>query len=407
LRIAVYEHMSSGGYASQPISNSVLSEGFGMLRTVTSDFKAAGHEITVLLDDRISKLNSPISADCTLLISSSQEVKTSLINIAKINDAVLVIAPETGQTLQSLVGLVEKTGKVSLNCESSAISKVADKTDLYQVLGKNHLPIPETTSFTVNDDLTQVKRAIKTRFSYPLIFKPVDGVSCSGLSIAKGEAEVGKSIEKIRVESAESHFVVQEFIEGEPASVSLLCAKKKALAISLNQQTIKVGAPEEASCYEGGSVPFDHALKRKAFALAEKVVDCFEGLRGYVGVDLILAKDKVFVVDVNPRLTTSYVGLSRVANFNVAEALVNVILKGKFPAERKTTGYFSFSKLRIRKPTIKAFNIIAQMREVVSPPFPLNDCQKACGLIAGQGDSMEKARLRLEEAKKRVLNIIT
>ena len=60
MRILVYEHVSGGGYAGQPISPSVLSEGFGMLRTVVSDFKAAGHEVTVLLDARISKLNPPI-----------------------------------------------------------------------------------------------------------------------------------------------------------------------------------------------------------------------------------------------------------------------------------------------------------------------------------------------------------
>ena len=87
-----------------------------------------------MLDDRISKLNPPINADYTVPISYPQEAKNFLANISKINDAVLIVAPETGQTLQSLVELIEKTGKVSLNCESSAISKVANKAILYQVL---------------------------------------------------------------------------------------------------------------------------------------------------------------------------------------------------------------------------------------------------------------------------------
>ena len=103
LRIIVYEHVSGGGYAQQPIPPSVLSEGFGMLRTVVSDFKAAGHEVTVLLDERLSKLNPPLDADCTVPIFYASEPKRFLSNIAKINDAVYVIAPETGQTLQSLV----------------------------------------------------------------------------------------------------------------------------------------------------------------------------------------------------------------------------------------------------------------------------------------------------------------
>jgi predicted ATP-grasp superfamily ATP-dependent carboligase len=399
--------MSGGGYAGLPISNSVLSEGFGMLRTVTSDFKAAGHEITVLLDNRISRLNPPINADCTVPIFYPQEVKNFLSNIAKINNGVLIVAPETAQILQSLVELVEKTGKVSLNCESNAISKVANKNVLYQILEKNHLAIPKTLSLTVNDELAEVKRAIKNKLSYPVVFKPVDGVSCSGLSIVREESQVEKAVEIIKAKSAEENFVVQEFINGESASVSLLCAKGKSFAISLNQQTIRADAPEEASCYEGGSVPFDHPLKQDAFTIAEKVVGCFEGLRGYVGVDLVLAKDKVFVVDVNPRLTASYVGLSQVAKFNVAEAIVKVITKGEFPIKPETNGHISFSKLETPKPTINAFNKTAQVCEVVSPPFPLNDNQKACGLIAGKGDSMEQAKLQLEEAKKRILNIIS
>ena len=108
---------------------------------------------------------------------------------------------------------------------------------------------------------------------------------------------------------------------------ALLCSRGKALAISLNKQNVKLAAPEAVSSYEGGAVPFDHPLKHEAFRVAEKVVESFPGLRGYVGVDLVLAEDKPFVVDVNPRLTTSYVGLSRVAGFNVAEAMINAVLR--------------------------------------------------------------------------------
>ena len=407
MRIIVYEHMSSGGYAGKPISNSVLSEGFGILRRVVSDFEAAGHEITVLLDNRISRLNPPINANFTVPIFYPHEVENFLYNVAKINDAFLIVAPETAQTLSSLVALMEKTGKLSFNCESNTILKVANKTVLYQVLEKNHLAVPKTLSLRGNEDLAEIKRVTKNKLGFPVVFKPIDGVSCSGLSIVKEESQVEKAVEKIKAVSAEENYVVQEFIGGESASVSLLCAKGKALAISLNQQTIKAGAPGEASCYQGGLVPFDHPLKQEAFVMAEKVVGCFEGLRGYVGVDLVLAKDKLFVVDINPRLTTSYVGLSRIANFNIAEAILNAIMKGEFPITPETTGHVSFSKLETSQPTIDAFNKITQIEDVVSPPFPLSDDQKACGLIAGQGGSIKQARLHFEEAKKRVLNIIS
>ena len=407
MKVIVYEHISGGGYAGQPIPPSVLSEGFGMLRSIVSDFKTAGHEVTVLLDARISKLNPPIAVDCTVPVFYPQELKKFLANVAKINDAVYVVAPETGQTLQSLVILVEQTGKVSLNCESSAIQKVADKAVLCEILNKNSLPTPKTLVLNVADGLAIVKRAIKSKLSYPVVFKPMDGVSCGGLSAVKEDAQVEKAIAKIKAESAGKRFIIQEFVEGEAASVSLLSARGKALAISLNKQNVKIALPETVSSYEGGTVPFDHPLKQEAFAMAQKVVESYPGLRGYVGVDLVLAQDKPFVVDVNPRLTTSYVGLSRVADFNVAQALVNAVLKSELPAKHESHGFACFSKIETPKPTISAFQKAAQISEVVSPPFPLNDNTKACSLIAGHGDSLENAWLRLEEAKKRTLNIIS
>jgi predicted ATP-grasp superfamily ATP-dependent carboligase len=407
LKLLVYEHVSGGGYAGQPISPSVLSEGFGMLRSIVSDFKSAGHEVTVLLDARLSKLNPPIVADCTIPVFYPKEAEKFLTNAAKINDAVYVIAPETGQTLQSLVELVEHTGKLSLNCDSRAIQKVADKTVLYETLKKNGLPTPNTVALNVDGGLAEIKQTIRNMLSYPLVLKPMDGVSCGGLSIVKEDAQVEKAVAKIKAESAEKHFIVQEFIGGEAASVSVLCAGGKALAISLNRQNVKVAGAEAVSSYEGGAVPFDHPLKQEAFKAAEKIAEFFPGLRGYVGVDLVLAEDNPFIVDVNPRLTTSYVGLSRVATFNVAEALVNAVLKGKLPPKQKINGFVYFSKMETPKPTDSVFEKVAQIREVVSPPFPLDNDDKACSLVAGQGDSLDNARLRFEEAKKRLLTIIS
>ncbi len=405
MRIIVYEYISGGGYAGQPIPSSVLTEGFGMLRTIVSDFKAAGHEITVFLDERISKLNPPMSADYTVPIIYSHEPATFLANIAKINDAVFIIAPETNHLLQSFADLVEKTNKISLNCDSSSIQNVADKIVLYQILEKNGLPIPKTIVLDVKNDLTKIRQYVPSVLCYPLVFKPADGVGCNGLSIIKEESQIVKAVEKIRNEFLKDHFIIQEYVAGEPASVSLICTKDKALAISLNHQTIKLGTPKEGSSYEGGAVPFNHPLKHDAFAVAEKVVRCFAGFRGYVGVDLVLTKDKVFVVDVNPRLTTSFVGLTRVVNFNIAQAIVNATLKNEIPMKPNIISYACFSKIVTPSPTVSAFHEIAQINEVISPPFPVNEV--TCVLVVGIGDSLENAGFQLEEAKKSVLNVIS
>lgn len=406
MKIIVYEHVSGGGYAGQTVPLDVLSEGFGMLRCVVEDFKAAKHEVTVLLDSRISRLNPPVESDCTVPIFYSPEPKKFLRDIAQINDAVYVIAPETGQILQSYIELVEKTGKISLNCESQSIEKTADKTVVYETI-KELGVTPKTVVLNLDDGLAKVKQKIKRDLSYPLVLKPAFGVGSIGISLVNDETQVSSAIEVIRIGSASERFIAQEFIRGEAASISLLSTGKKAMALTLNKQNVAITGSDASSRYEGGTVPFDHWLKKETFRVAERVVEAFHGLKGYVGVDVVLTEHKAFVVDINPRLTTSYVGLRKVARFNIAEALASAVVKGTLPSKPEIRGFSCFSKVETPKPTRAVFQKIAKSRDTVSPPFPLTEAKKSVALVIGEGATLVEAKLRLEEAKKRLCNIIS
>jgi predicted ATP-grasp superfamily ATP-dependent carboligase len=404
LRLLIYEHVSGGGFADEPIPVGVLSEGFGMLRTLISDFKAAGHYVTATLDSRLARLNPPLGADCVVPVFSSQEIQTAIRKSAASADAAYVIAPETGGVLQSLVESVEQTGAASLNCPANALGKVGDKTILQESLKKLRLPTPETITFSVADGLAEIKRAVPGRLRFPLIFKPSSDVSCCGLSVVRNASQVAGAVGKIKRESSNTRFVAQEFIKGAAASVSLVSTGSDALSISLNRQDVTIGAPDAISSYSGGSVPFDHPLRHRAFAVAEKIVKSFRDLRGYVGVDLVLTEDEAVAIEVNPRLTTSYIGLRRVVNFNPAEAIVNAVSKRKLPKNIQSCGYAFFSKVETPLPTIGALQKTYEVNEVVSPPFPVSSSGTACGLVSAYGATVKAATARFREAKKRVLD---
>ena len=406
MRILIYEHASGGGFAEDSVSPGILAEGFGMLRSIVSSFKAAGDEVTVILAAELSRLNPPINADCVIPVFSFEEAQIAILKTCLNLDAAYIIAPETGETLQSLVKLVEQSGVASLNCQSSAIKSVANKAVLYEALKKKGLKTPKTVMLNVSDSLAMIIRAVTSRFSFPVVFKPLDGVGCSGLSLVNDESQVASAIDRIKVESASEGFVVQEFLSGEAVSVSLLCTGAKARSVSLNKQEVTLAPPDGASGYVGGCVPFDHELKQEAVKVAEAVVGCFAGLRGYVGVDLILTDSGPVVVDVNPRLTTSFVGLSRIAKFNFAEALANAALKGELPSSTTIEGFACFSKIETPKPASNALQKLYKLPDVVSPPFPVSDYENACALVCGEGNTLEEANLLLEEAKKHVRNTI-
>jgi predicted ATP-grasp superfamily ATP-dependent carboligase len=405
LKLLIYEHVSGGGFADKSIPLGILSEGFGMLRTLISDFKAAGHSVTTVLDSRLAVLNPPIEADCIVPVSSSREAEVAIQEISESADAAYIIAPESNQVLQSLVASIERAGVPSLNCRASAIGKVSDKAILHECVKKMGLPTPATIIVSALEDVAEIKQTISGRLKFPLIFKPVDGVGCGGLSVVRNENQVGSAVDKVIRESSSKYLIAQELIRGIAVSVSLISTGSEALPISLNKQNVSLMTPEAISTYQGGLVPFNSLLKREAFATAEATVRSFRGLRGYIGVDLVLTEKEPVIIEVNPRLTTSYVGMRKVVSFNPAQAMINAVLKRELPANNQSVGYAFFSKVETPKPTTEALQETYEMDAIVSPPFPVSCNGTAYALVLSYRATLKEAMSGFNEAKKRLLNI--
>src|SRR5665647_250169 len=123
--------------------------------------------------------------------------------------------------------------------------------------------------------------------------------------------------------------LVQRYVEGTAASVSLLVAGGRSTALSLNGQRVRAGIP---FAYDGGVASVSHPRRAEACELAQRAVALVPGLRGYVGVDLVLDEEICWLIEINPRPTTSYVGLRRVIDLNMAAAIWRACRDGSLPA---------------------------------------------------------------------------
>ena len=84
--------------------------------------------------------------------------------------------------------------------------------------------------------------------------------------------------------------------------------------------------PEGSFQYVGGERLGGDSLIERTEKMARAVATLFVGAVGYIGVDVVLGdhvrgqEDRV--IEVNPRLTTSYVGLRQIARENLFGAIV-------------------------------------------------------------------------------------
>jgi predicted ATP-grasp superfamily ATP-dependent carboligase len=172
-------------------------------------------------------------------------------------------------------------------------------------------------------DPTRAARQI----GYPIVVKPARGAGSHGLRLVRDARELGRAVDFARRSTDAGRVLLQQFIRGAAASVSLLANGSHALALTLNAQAIGSLPPFS---YRGGETPFDHRLANRAIAAAIETCRALPGLRGFVGVDLVLTESDVVVIEVNPRLTTAYLGVRAAVDENVA-ALALAACAGDLP----------------------------------------------------------------------------
>jgi len=143
----------------------------------------------------------------------------------------------------------------------------------------------------------------------------------------------------------------QEYIGGENYSVSLVMSRvvgeaclyfsgNPPLVLAINRQFVTPGT-DGAFTYSGGETPVHPARKQEIIDTAVKAATVL-GCQGYCGIDVVVA-DKVYVVDVNPRITTSLVGIAACMEEEIASLLVEAS-HGTAPKEVHLTGKVRFDR---------------------------------------------------------------
>jgi hypothetical protein len=122
---------------------------------------------------------------------------------------------------------------------------------------------------------------------------------------------------------------------------------------------------------------------------------------------MVLGDDEPVVIEINPRVTTSYVGLSGVVNFNPAQSIVDAVLEHRLPVNAQSSGYAFFSKVKVPSPTPRILQRTYSLKELVTPPFPTHDDKVAFALIAARAKSKLGAEEKFIKAKERLKAVMS
>lgn len=237
--------------------------------------------------------------------SVTTEDAASYRRLARTADYTLVIAPEIGGELFALCRQVEEDGGQLLGPSSAAVALAADKLRLAEHLRARGVATPAC-----------VPADSSVSFPFPRVCKARDGAG----SLATYLVRDAVGWETARRQAGE--MIAQPYVSGQAASVAFLLGPRQQIALLPAAQHLSADGHFR---YLGGSVPLPTPLAERAVAAARPAVEAVEGLRGYVGVDVVLGDGGDWVIEINPRLTTSYLGLRALCETNLAGAMLRVV----------------------------------------------------------------------------------
>jgi hypothetical protein len=313
MRVFIYEYVTGGGMwredSSVPPSGSLLAEGSAMIRALAADFlKCDGTQVWALRDERLKHFQLP---GCSVrAVASAKQEQTALCELSADADWTVLIAPEFDNILLQRCRQVESCGARLLSPPSAMIAEAADKHRTAQLLKAAGVPTPESA-------LLQRGQRLPCNFPYPAVLKPRDGAGSLGVQFVS-DADFAYEEAPIR-----SDLRLERFCAGMPASVAMLCGPGQFVTLPACRQRLTGDGRFQ---YLGGSLPLPKQFGERAAGLARSAIRALPPAVGYVGVDLVLGDDSQgrddVVIEVNPRLTTSYVGLRASARTNLAAAMI-------------------------------------------------------------------------------------
>ncbi len=318
--IVVYEYTCSGGLLAAKHSHdavSLMREGWAMLRALATDLAAIpAVRVHVLADHR--GIPGPLPGCVLVPIYSAPEERATLGQLARRADWTIVIAPEFDGILHDRCRLVEANGGRLLGPSSDLVALLSDKHATAEHLQRHGVRTPHGFLWRTGD-------GPPSPLPCPVVIKPNDGAGSQDTCVCADTSQLREILARYQRPAR-----IESFVVGLAASVAFLCGPAGWVALPGCTQRLRVDGAIE---YQGGALPLAPALKERANKIAGRAINTLPKPFGYLGVDVLLGDRRDgshdYVIEINPRLTTSYVGLRAAAHINLAETMLKVADGGR------------------------------------------------------------------------------
>ena len=323
MKLLLLEYITAGGLNRESLDTSLLQEAVLMRDALLRDFSdISGLQIVTTYDAR---LTPPDNAYRTIAMDATSNPESVWQELLTQCEAALIVAPETSDVLSRLTQMVEAAAIKNLGSHLEAVNIASDKYDTYKLLKHANITTMPTWAAT---EFAEIEHISLNGF----VIKPKDGAGCETTYYFAEKSGVLTWL----ANHPHENLIVQPFQLGMPASISALFKQGQAWVLGCNEQLVHILDGDiqvdgnNTIHFKGCRVNACNEYLADFTSLANQVAAALPTLSGYAGIDLIVDKDEINVVEINPRITTSYSGLRESLGHNPAQLILDLALNPAF-----------------------------------------------------------------------------
>lgn len=265
---------------------------------------------------------------------------------------------------------------------------IIDKFKMYEKLHKNFL-MPLTFKI---DSMEEAKEIINNYPEKDFIIKPIKGTG--GMGIKRFDEDL----------FLEKHFLLQEYIKGDSVSSSFLAYKNHDIdMVTTSEQIIgskMLGASDFIYC--GNITPLINS-NPKLINISTKISKMYK-LLGSNGIDFILQKNRVYVIEVNPRIQGTFECVEKSFEMNLAQAHINASndIRVDIPNLKNFTVKlvpYSLEDSRYNLPESPNIVDISSRKELIKKGYPISTILVSDRILENAMTKAEILRKKIYDSK--------
>lgn len=234
-----------------------------------------------------------------------------------------VIAQFGGQTAINLGAQLADTDVPMWGTDMDGVDLAEDRKRFDALLAQLGIARPRGCMVT---GMAEAERAT-SELHYPLMVRPSYVLGGRAMQIVYHPRELTAYLREAVIASSDHPVLIDEYVVGQELEVDALCDGTDVFIPGIMEQI------ERAGVHSGDSFavfPPQHVSED----MTAKIVDCTERIakalrvRGIVNIQYIVADDKLYVIEVNPRSSRTVPFMSKVTGYNLV-ALATGICVGK------------------------------------------------------------------------------